>query len=179
VENNIRFPGQYYDAETGLHYNRHRYYHAGVGRFVCQDPIGLLGGPNSYQYVPNPVSWIDPLGLQNKEPCNPWNKFQKDNKGTFANNTQASQTYNSLNHIKANGSAPPGYKGGRTFQNDGRGGGQVLSKTDASGNPITYQEWDIKPKVPGVNRGSERIVTGSDGKAYFTSDHYTSFTELK
>lgn len=67
VENNIRFQGQYYDQETGLHYNRHRYYDPSVGQFISQDPIGLLGGENNYQYAPNPIKWIDPLGLSSKE----------------------------------------------------------------------------------------------------------------
>ncbi len=67
VENNLRFQGQYYDEETGLHYNRHRYYDPGAGQFISQDPIGLLGGVNNYQYVPNPISWVDPLGLSCKE----------------------------------------------------------------------------------------------------------------
>ena len=60
---NLRFQGQYFDAETGLHYNRFRYYDPDIGRFVSQDPIGLAGGINNYQYAPNPVEWIDPLGL--------------------------------------------------------------------------------------------------------------------
>ncbi len=51
------------DQETGLHYNRYRYYSPYVGRFISKDPIGLLGGNNVYAYAPNPVSWIDPLGL--------------------------------------------------------------------------------------------------------------------
>lgn len=68
VENNLRFQGQYFDEETGLHYNRFRYYDPEVGRFTQQDPIGLLGGANNYQYVPNPVGWVDPLGLSSKEP---------------------------------------------------------------------------------------------------------------
>ena len=59
----IRFQGQYHDIETGLHYNRFRYYDPDVGRFISQDPIGLEGGNNLYQYAPNPVVWIDPLGL--------------------------------------------------------------------------------------------------------------------
>jgi RHS repeat-associated protein len=67
VENNIRFQGQYFDAETGLHYNRHRYYDPGTGQFVQPDPIGLLGGINNYQYAPNPIGWADPLGLKCKE----------------------------------------------------------------------------------------------------------------
>ncbi|MCW8932602.1 MAG: DUF6531 domain-containing protein [Gammaproteobacteria bacterium] len=63
VENNLRFQGQYYDAETGLHYNRHRYYDPTTARFISLDPIGLLGGNNNYQYANNPTAWIDPLGL--------------------------------------------------------------------------------------------------------------------
>jgi RHS repeat-associated protein len=59
----IRFQGQYQDAETGLYYNRLRYYDADIGRFISQDPIGLPGGSNTYQYAPNPVTWIDPSGL--------------------------------------------------------------------------------------------------------------------
>ncbi len=66
VENNLRFQGQYFDEETGLHYNRHRYYNPNTGQFISQDPIGLLGGVNCYQYVKNPIRWIDPLGLAAK-----------------------------------------------------------------------------------------------------------------
>ncbi|WP_417903536.1 RHS repeat-associated core domain-containing protein [Chania multitudinisentens] len=59
----MRFQGQYYDQESGLHYNRYRYYDPHTAAFISQDPIGLLGGINLYQYAPNPLSWIDPLGL--------------------------------------------------------------------------------------------------------------------
>lgn len=62
-EQPLRLPGQYYDEETGLHYNLFRYYAPECGRFVSQDPIGLRGGLNSYTYVPNPLKYIDPLGL--------------------------------------------------------------------------------------------------------------------
>ncbi|MBA55202.1 MAG: hypothetical protein CMK89_12175 [Pseudomonadales bacterium] len=61
------FQGQYWDEETGLHYNRFRYYDPGTGQFTQQDPIGLLGGINNYQYAPNPSGWVDPLGLACKE----------------------------------------------------------------------------------------------------------------
>ncbi|MDO6528245.1 RHS repeat-associated core domain-containing protein, partial [Motilimonas sp. 1_MG-2023] len=63
VHSPLRFQGQYYDAETGLHYNRHRYYNPNTAAFLTLDPIGLAGGLNNYQYVPNPTGWIDPLGL--------------------------------------------------------------------------------------------------------------------
>ena len=59
----LRFPGQYYDSETGHHYNNQRYYDPNIGRYLTQDPLGLTGGDNPHQYVNNPTAWIDPLGL--------------------------------------------------------------------------------------------------------------------
>ena len=63
LTNPIRFQGQYHDHETGLHYNRYRYYDPRVGRFVSKDPISYAGGLNLYAYAPNPTGWVDPLGL--------------------------------------------------------------------------------------------------------------------
>ncbi|NMN80126.1 RHS repeat domain-containing protein, partial [Pseudomonas sp. KD5] len=68
----LRFQGQYFDAESGLHYNRHRYYDPEVGRYLTPDPIKLAGGLNQYQYTPNPTGWVDPLGLSGN--CPPPNK---------------------------------------------------------------------------------------------------------
>lgn len=68
IEQNLRFQGQYYDAETGLHYNTFRCYDPVVGRFTTQDPIGSLGGDNLYQYAYNPLVWVDPLGLSPVSP---------------------------------------------------------------------------------------------------------------
>jgi len=62
VEQNLRFQGQYFDDETGLHYNTFRYYDPQMGRFITQDPIGLDGGVSLYRYAPNPITWIDPWG---------------------------------------------------------------------------------------------------------------------
>jgi RHS repeat-associated protein len=59
----LRFPGQYHDPETGLHYNLHRYYDPETGRFLSHDPLGLEAGADSLAYVANPTAWIDPLGL--------------------------------------------------------------------------------------------------------------------
>lgn len=59
----IRFQGQSFDTETGLHYNRFRYFDPDLGMFTARDPIGLMGGDNVFAYAPNPTGFIDPLGL--------------------------------------------------------------------------------------------------------------------
>ena len=66
TDNPWRYPGQYEDAETGLYYNRHRYFDPELGRYISQDPIGLLGGTALYSYVRDPLGWLDPDGLK---PC--------------------------------------------------------------------------------------------------------------
>jgi RHS repeat-associated protein len=59
----LRFPGQYADPETGLHYNNQRYYDPATGRYLSPDSLGLAPSPNPHTYVPNPCTYIDPLGL--------------------------------------------------------------------------------------------------------------------
>jgi RHS repeat-associated protein len=69
--NNFRFPGQYFDSETRLHYNYHRYYNPTIGRYLTPDPIGLDGGINLFAYVKNnPLRWRDPIGLEDDSKYN-------------------------------------------------------------------------------------------------------------
>ncbi|HEX4724173.1 MAG TPA: RHS repeat-associated core domain-containing protein [Pseudonocardiaceae bacterium] len=72
----LRFPGQYFDAETGLHYNYHRYYDPTTARYTSVDPLGLAPAPNPYAYVENPTKWIDPLGLMKCDTANALNDWQ-------------------------------------------------------------------------------------------------------
>ena len=61
---NLRFPGQYYDAETGLHYNHYRTYDPSLGRYLQPDPLGLAAGKNPFNYVnQSPLNAVDPEGL--------------------------------------------------------------------------------------------------------------------
>ncbi|WP_211463044.1 RHS repeat-associated core domain-containing protein [Collimonas silvisoli] len=83
VDNPIRFQGQYFDVETGLHYNRNRYYDPHIGQFIGQDPIGLAGGNNLYAYASNPIRWIDPLGLNDKPANSPTPEKWLDKGGTI------------------------------------------------------------------------------------------------
>ncbi len=63
IEMPLRFPGHYFDPETGLHYNRFRYYSPELGRYLQQDPLGIEGGLNLYAYVDNPLIDVDLVGL--------------------------------------------------------------------------------------------------------------------
>ncbi|ROQ67849.1 RHS repeat-associated protein [Streptomyces sp. 840.1] len=67
----LRFPGQYYDPETGLNYNHHRYYDPQTARYLTPDPLGLSPAPNPTAYVHNPHTWSDPLGLSPYRPGPP------------------------------------------------------------------------------------------------------------
>ncbi|WP_448405203.1 ribonuclease domain-containing protein [Mycobacterium kansasii] len=73
----------------------------------------------------------------------------------------------------------PGTKGGSVFRNVTPDGQHPLPTTDASGEPITYQAWDVNPRVPDQDRDDERIVTGSDGSAWYTTDHYGTFHRIR
>ncbi|WP_334040651.1 RHS repeat-associated core domain-containing protein [Burkholderia ambifaria] len=99
---NLRFQGEYLDRETGLHYNLFRYYDPDTGRFVTQDPIGLAGGMNLYQYAPNPIRWIDPLGLS------PLGEIQQKINSIFESHLPAIQTIDPNATIGYRGSAASG-----------------------------------------------------------------------
>ena len=80
-----------------------------------------------------------------------------------------------LRYIRQHGYAPPGHVGGRVFGNyEG-----LLPRYDARRKRIEYREWDVRPKAEGRSRGAERLVTGSDGRAWYSADHYRTFVEAQ
>ena len=85
------------------------------------------------------------------------------------------QALETLAYVRQHGFAPPGYVGGRVFGNyEG-----LLPRYDARRKRIEYREWDVRPKAEGRSRGAERLVTGSDGRAWYSADHYRTFLEVK
>ena len=85
------------------------------------------------------------------------------------------QAHEVLRYIQSHqGQAPKGYEGGREFKNwDGK-----LAKQNAEGQRISYHEYDVNPHKSHVNRGTQRLVLGSDGKAYYSGDHYNTFVPV-
>ena len=107
------------------------------------------------------------------------NNRKTENQNTPSSPLQSKEipvyVYEVYDYIKQNGKAPSGYVGGRTFFNREK----KLPLTDRARQKIRYQEWDVHPRKQGINRGPERLVTGSDQSAYYTSDHYKNFITLK
>lgn len=80
-----------------------------------------------------------------------------------------------LEYVEQNQRAPKGFVGGRTFKNRER----RLPIKDSNGQNFKYREWDVNPKVPGRNRGTDRLITNNKGGAYYTLDHYNTFKQIK
>lgn len=80
-----------------------------------------------------------------------------------------------LEYVDRHSAPLDGYEGGRSFGNFER----RLPQADDKGRRLKYREWDVNPLRPGVNRGPERLVTGSDGSAYYTDDHYSTFKKIR
>jgi ribonuclease T1 len=141
--------------------------------------IGLLAGLLIAKLVfvnnavPSPAAQNNKT--DNNQNANNNNNNLNTNPGENRNTTVPEKVITVLRYIKANNSAMDGYVGGRVFTNRER----VLPMEDGQGNTIAYQEWDVNQKVQGQNRGTERICTGSDGRSWYTNDHYRTFTEIK
>lgn len=135
--------------------------------------IGALIGRN---FLQKPAPLPQPAPVRHFEPQPP----SGGDGGREVTSPRASvnipqKVYDVLKYIRQTGHAMPGYVGGRVFQNRE----ELLPREDNAGKPILYHEWDVNPKIEGQNRGTERIITGSDGRAWYTNDHYQTFTEIR
>jgi RHS repeat-associated protein len=112
----LRYPGQYFDAETGLHYNVNRYYDPSLGRYVSPDPLGLAPAINHYAYVPNPFTLADPLGLAGCSADPTWGgrvTFTRDSHGRpFEMNATISRDMLDEGTHASQSLKPPGFLGG-------------------------------------------------------------------
>ena len=86
--------------------------------------------------------------------------------------------WDTLDYVRSHHAPPSGFYGGRYFGNYGKNAEAKLP-LEASGRRISYQEWDVHRRRIFRSRGPERIITGSDGRAWYTADHYCTFTEMK
>jgi RHS repeat-associated protein len=185
---NLGYWGMYRDKESGLAQNRHRYYDARTGRYTQPDPIGWAGGSNPFTYVEgNPVSFVDPDGLQTQKGFTrkPTDLIPLEGGGggglgggptvsgrsllggkPSAGGQQCPpEVRNTLDRIRA-GEGYPHRNDGTVFQNRE---GLLPPKADGY-----YREW-VHP-TPGVQGpGLQRVVTGQGGEAYYTPDHYRTF----
>ncbi|WP_353172200.1 RHS repeat-associated core domain-containing protein, partial [Acinetobacter rudis] len=96
-QTNIRFQGQYYDQETGLHYNRYRYYEPHSARYIGKDPIGLDGGINTSAYVGDPNQWVDPMGLTGEKRGDDRGLFWLTDEAVIQNRKESEKNYQSTN----------------------------------------------------------------------------------
>jgi RHS repeat-associated protein len=175
VENPIRLQGQYQDEETGLYYNRFRYYEKMCGHFVSQDPLRLNAGDHIYSYATNIFKWIDPLGLACERFANnpsALHRAIREQWGQVMSAADMREIRNAIDRIRRR---QPLFPNDMTdFRNDWRMG----PSSQRLHTGTTYTEWTVRtPNVAGP--GARRIVVdNSTNRAYYTHDHYDSFVEI-
>ncbi|MGW1002520.1 RHS repeat-associated core domain-containing protein, partial [Streptomyces sp. NPDC002520] len=181
----LRFPGQYFDPETGLHYNYFRHYDPETARYLTSDPLGLTPTPNPSTYIHNPHTWSDPLGLSPN--CTVGQTLGDTSKLKGWIPTQVPPESQAVLQdirefgVEAQGAGPQhmGPSTPRPFENSGKGGGYKLPEFDSQGNPISYTEWGTVQSPLNPTPGGERIVTGSDGSAYYSPTHYQTYIVME
>ncbi|MGP3978919.1 putative T7SS-secreted protein [Streptomyces sp. 8N114] len=133
----LRFPGQYHDPETGLHYNLHRYYDPATARYTTSDPLGLTPAPNPDTYVDNPHIWADPYGLAPDYPS-----------GRVANSASDITADPGVNYIYRGVSTEhPGYADALNGTAHPRGGPADIVEHHRGNTRSEYTSWDTNPET--------------------------------
>ncbi|MFE6063532.1 putative T7SS-secreted protein [Streptomyces sp. NPDC056431] len=142
----LRFPGQYFDPESGLHYNHFRYYDPESARYLSQDPLGLIPAPNASTYVQNPYTWADPLGLS---PCPVGSLAEvKARALREAGVPEGREPFDATDYAKA--TKPPWQGGGALLDKNGQ---PIFFREEwyetADGDPILFQDHWFGHREPG------------------------------
>ena len=175
IDNPLRFQGQYEDAETGLLYNRHRYYDPHVARYTAPDPIGFEGGINVHAYVPDPTSWVDPFGLEWKNgtgnPSLPEVGVTPNGGPTFAGTDHLFPTSGDQKNIVR---IPMQGSRSRDFTQADKLAG--ITAADRAGTYTWHHLDDFDPKtgmttMELVRTDSHRAVSGHKGSVYQFEQH--------
>ncbi|MGG4610633.1 RHS repeat-associated core domain-containing protein [Providencia sp. Me31A] len=193
----FRFAGQYEDRETGLYYNRFRYYDKDNGQYISPDPIGLLGGVNPYGYVHNPVGWIDPLGLNASLSGGTY--AASSAQGALLNQyyNTAESANDAVNSLKTTGKLPnnyvtksqaeaAGWSRGKALGNyvpGGQIGGDIFANStsilpDSPGRIWYEADIGLDNKMSRAKQPGTRLLYSNDGLTYITSNHYETAESL-
>nr|WP_223297408.1 DUF6531 domain-containing protein [Catenulispora acidiphila] len=159
----LRFPGQYHDAETGLHYNLHRYYDPATAGYLSPDPLGLGPAPNDRGYVPNPLVWIDPLGLYPQDkypPTSPAFKGDPYHPDEVADRLRANQEWPGRVPEPSAPSGDPAMIGAN--------GTQITSQTAWNEGPYRI---DVENPDPGGRPGQMHFQDQTNKSAKYYWDH--------
>lgn len=175
VDNPLRLQGQYEDWETGLHYNRFRYYEAISGQFASQDPLRLNAGDHIYSYATSILRWVDPLGLSCERFAgdpSALHRAIKEQWGHVMSAAEMREIKDTIARIRRRNPLFP--QDMTTFRNDWRmGPNQQRLHTGTN-----YTEWVVR--TPGTGGAGQRriVIDTNTNRAYYTHDHYNSYVEI-
>jgi RHS repeat-associated protein len=175
VECPLRFPGQYHDPETGLHYNFHRYYDPQTARYLTPDPLGLPPSPNHYAYVVNPLTICDPFGLagvrdpQGRYASDPLSPPTGHNRSTEYPHDYWDSTHDAMASKwtvegMTQGGVPVDSSGVKIPRDQ-------LTWVDAQGNPVPFDEltYDHNPPVVEHWNSTGYDQTAADREAWYNN----------